>query len=207
MIGYTMSDELLSRFKTRRSLLNRLKVDDNEEAWREFHDLYGRLIFGYCLHFGIGYSEAEDIVQEVCLKVFRHIHSFDYSPNRGRFRGWLKTITQNTVIDYIRRRQNRLKGSSDYRTLCELQWEEAGQSADEVWQQEWEKALYEAALERVRGRVDEETYRIFHLYVLDAGSAKDVADETHLDANAIYAVKHRMLKYLREEVERIINAQ
>ena len=35
-------------------------------------------------------------------------------------------------------------------------------------------------------------------------SAQDVANETTLDANAIYAVKHRVLKYLREEVETIL---
>ena len=200
-----MSDEPLTVFETRESLLLRLKEQGNEQDWREFHDIYGRLIFGYCLHFNISYAEAEDIVQEVCVKVFRHIGKFDYSPEKGRFRGWLKTITRNTVTDYLRRRQNRARVAQDYLIHAEMKQETRPEQDEEVWQREWEKALYEAALERVRKRVGEETYRVFHRYVLDNESATDVADETTLDANAIYAVKHRVMRYIREEVERILN--
>ncbi|MDH3982312.1 MAG: sigma-70 family RNA polymerase sigma factor [Kiritimatiellaceae bacterium] len=193
------SSATLSAYHTRESLLLRLKEGANEEVWQDFYDIYGRLIFGYSLHFDISYSEAEDIVQEVCIKVFRQIMRFDYSRERGRFRGWLKTITHNAVIDYLRRKQNRSKTSSEYRKWLE-QEEEAAEGDDQIWRLEWEKAVFEMALDRVRERVGEETIRIFLCYVLEARSAAEVADETTLDANAIYAVKHRVLKFIREEV-------
>ncbi len=199
------SSRLLSAYKTRESLLLRLKDERNEDAWREFHSIYGRLIFGYSLHFDISYAEAEDVVQEVCIKVFRQIIRFDYSPERGRFRGWLKTMTRNTVIDYLRRKQTRLKASREFRRDMEQKLKDEAAADDEIWRKEWEKALYETAMERVRERVGEETFRIFKRYVLDRDSAQDVANETSLDANAIYAVKHRVLKYLRNEVEKIRN--
>ncbi len=199
------SSGLLSAYKTRESLLLRLKDERNEDAWREFHSIYGRLIFGYSLHFDISYAEAEDVVQEVCIKVFRQIIRFDYSPERGRFRGWLKTMTRNTVIDYLRRKQTRLKASREFRRDMEQKLKDEAAADDEIWRKEWEKALYETAMERVRERVGEETFRIFKRYVLDRDSAQDVANETSLDANAIYAVKHRVLKYLRNEVEKIRN--
>lgn len=203
----TVTGEPLTVFKTRESLLVQLKEDGNESAWRQFHDIYGRLIFGYALHFNISYAEAEDIVQEVCIKVFRQIEKFEYSPERGRFRGWLKTVTHNTVIDYLRRKQNRAKISETYRSHVELQRQMDSAEEDQIWQREWEKALYESALERVRERVGEETFRVFHLYVLKNEPAQKVARESSLDANAIYAVKHRVLRYLREEIERIENAE
>ena len=199
------SSGLLSAYKTRESLLLRLKDERNEDAWREFHSIYGRLIFGYSLHFDISYAEAEDVVQEVCIKVFRQIIRFDYSPERGRFRGWLKTMTRNTVIDYLRRKQTRLKASREFRRDMEQKLKDEAAADDEIWRKEWEKALYETAMERVRERVGEETFRIFKRYVLDRDSAQDVANETSLDANATYAVKHRVLKYLRNEVEKIRN--
>jgi len=201
------TSELLSAYKTRESLLLRLKDGQNEDAWREFHEVYGRLIFRYSLYFDISYSEAEDIVQEVCIKVFRQILRFDYSPAKGRFRGWLKTITRNTVIDYLRRKQNRLKNSKEYRLHVEQMLVDEAVADDEIWRKEWEKALCETAMERVRKRVGEETFRIFQRYVLDRDSAQDVANETSLDANAIYAVKHRVLNFLREEVEKIRNSE
>ena len=200
----SVSSEPLSAYKTRESLLLRLKDGRDEGAWHEFHDIYGRLIFGYTLHFDISYAEAEDIVQEVCIKVFRQIVRFDYSPERGRFRSWLKTITRNAVIDYLRRKQSRQKTSHEFREHMEIELEAEAKVDDEIWSMEWEKAVYENALERVRKRIGEDSFLIFRRYVLEDQSAQNVANETTLDANAIYAVKHRVLKYLREEVETIL---
>ncbi len=206
-MGNVKTSGPLSAYKTRESLLLRLKDGRDNASWREFHDIYGRLIFGYSLHFDISHSEAEDIVQEVCIKVFRQIVRFDYSPEKGRFRGWLKTITRNTVIDHLRRKQNRQKTSKEYRRHVERMLVDEAASDEEIWRKEWEKALCETAMERVRNRVGGETLRIFQRYVLDRESAKDVANETSLDANAVYAVKHRVLNYLREEVEKIRNGE
>lgn len=135
--------------------------------------------------------------------MFRQIVRFDYSRERGRFRGWLKTITHHAVIDYLRRKKKRSKTSGEYRKRVELDEEAAG-ADDEIWRLEWEKAVFETALDRVRERVGVETIRIFQRYVLEARSAAEVADETTLDANAIYAVKHRVLKFVRQEVAVIL---
>jgi len=47
------SSELLLAYKTRESLLLRLKDRKDEASWCEFHEVYSRLIFGYSLHFDI----------------------------------------------------------------------------------------------------------------------------------------------------------
>lgn len=201
------SNELLSAYKTNESLLLRLKEGEDGRAWREFYEIYGRLIFGYSLHFDISHAEAEDVVQEVCIKVFRQIVRFDYSPERGRFRGWLKTITRNAVIDYLRRNQRRRQTSMEYRKQVEQELEAEAAEDDKIWRLEWEKAIYEAALERVRKRVGEATFDVFQRYVLADQSTTEVAEETTLDANAIYAVKHRMLRYIRQEVAVIMEGE
>ncbi len=200
----TESSEQLSAYLTRESLLIRLKEGEDGCAWQEFYEIYGRLIFGYSLHFDISHAEAEDIVQEVCIKVFRQIIRFDYSPERGRFRGWLKTITRNNVIDYLRRKQSRRKTSKAYRDLAELELESQAAVDDAIWRLEWEKAIYETALARVRARIGEGTFRVFQRYVLQDQPVEAVAEEFAMDANAIYAVKHRMLKYIRQEVAVIL---
>jgi RNA polymerase sigma factor (sigma-70 family) len=196
----------LSAYHTSESLLLRLKDGQDEQAWQEFHELYGRLIFGYSLHFEISHAEAEDIVQEVCVKVFRQIIRFDYSRERGRFRGWLKTMTRNTVIDYLRRKQSRLNSTREFQQYHEQKLEAESTHDEQIWKQEWEKAIFETALERVRSRVGEDTFLVFQRYVLDDQSAADVSEETALDANAIYAVKHRMLNYIRKEARQILKA-
>ena len=203
----TESKQGLSAFQTRESLLLRLRESGDGEAWREFYEIYGRLIFGYSLRYDISHAEAEDIVQEVCVKVFRQIIRFDYSPERGRSRGWLKTITRNAVIDHLRRKRTRTKTSIEYRGEFEREMEARADLDDTIWRDEWEKAVFESALERVKKRVGPETYEVFQKYVLEDQSAAEVADETTLDANAIYAVKHRVLRYIRQEVAHIIEGE
>lgn len=191
--------------QTSTSLLLRLQQENDESSWQEFYNIYGRLIFGYSLHFNVSYSEAEDIVQEVCIKVFRQIDRFNYSPQRGRFRGWLKTITRNTVIDYLRRRQRRRDAAQEFRETSEAMFLDfEAKVDDEMWEWEWKKTLYETALDRVRERVDAGTFQAFRLYALENMDIDAVVKESGLNANAVYAVKHRILKYVREEVERLL---
>ena len=69
--------------------------------WEEFVALYGRLIlsWGRC-DFGLQASDAENLCQEVLLRVWRGIGSFD--PARGRFRAWLYTCTRNAACNLRR---------------------------------------------------------------------------------------------------------
>ncbi|VGO11626.1 ECF RNA polymerase sigma factor SigE [Pontiella desulfatans] len=195
------SNELLSAYRTRSSLLLRLKEQGDEETWREFYNIYGRMIFGYALRHGLSHAEAEDVVQNVCVKLFRHIFSFNYSTELGSFRGWLKTVTKNAVFDYLRRRSRRAGLFEGYRDHAAVMHEEKRAVDDSVWDAEWEKAVLEAALQRVYGRINEQSRKAFQLFAVENLSAGEVAERLDMEANAVYACKHRVLKLVREEVE------
>lgn len=166
-------NDSISLYQTRDSLLLRLKNPSNESGWREFFNLYGRMIFGYALHYNLNHAEAEDIVQEVVIKVFRQIRSFDYSPERGRFRGWLKTVTKHAVIDFVRRRERRRNTSVQYREHAEVLLEEPECREDDIWRQEREKAMLEVALQRVYERVGACCRDVFELFVVEHYSARE----------------------------------
>lgn len=72
--------------------------------WEEFVALYGPVIlaWGRC-DFGLQTSDADNLCQEVLLRVWRGIASFD--PARGRFRAWLYTCARNAACN-LRRGQN-----------------------------------------------------------------------------------------------------
>lgn len=197
----TESSELLTGYKTRKSLLLRLKDQRDEESWCEFYSIYGRMIFGYALRFRLNHSEAEDVVQDVCVKLFRQILTFDYSPDQGLFRGWLKTVTKHAVIDFIRRKERRSNHFETYRNHAEVILEEKQEKDDALWQKEWEKAVLDAALQRVYGRIGEQCQRTFHLFAVENLPAAEVGELLGMEANAVYACKHRVLKLVRKEVE------
>ena len=129
-------DDFRSVCQTRQSLLLKLKEQGDEASWREFYTIYGRMILGYALRHQLTHSEAEDVTQDVCVKLFRRILSFDYSPEQGRFRGWLKTITRHAVIDFLRRRECRARHFKFYCEHAAATSDEGVVDDERLWEEE-----------------------------------------------------------------------
>ena len=96
---------------TRATLLERLRDGANALAWDEFFAYYWPTIYGFARHRGCSEHTAEEIVQDVMLKVFQQRDVYQYDPARGRFRDWLGTVVRNNVAEHRRRPANRLQGS------------------------------------------------------------------------------------------------
>lgn len=79
-------------------------LEGNPEAFREIVERYQRLVLNVVYHY-LGYAdEAEDLSQEVFLKVFRALDSFDTSRT---LKSWIARITANTCLDHMRRARSR----------------------------------------------------------------------------------------------------
>ncbi len=96
-------------------LLPRCRRGD-EAAWRELVGLYTRKVFGLAYRFTGRVDEAEDLTQEVFVKVYQTLQR--YREDDGPFGGWLMAVARNHAIDsYRRRKQERLHRSEDVRAL------------------------------------------------------------------------------------------
>ncbi len=79
-------------------------------AWEELVRLHTRRVYGLCYRFTGSGSEAQDLTQEVFLRVFRTIRTF--RSTEGSFGTWLARVTRNLLIDHYRRtRQERVTDS------------------------------------------------------------------------------------------------
>jgi RNA polymerase sigma-70 factor (ECF subfamily) len=67
----------------------------------ELYERYSSRMFGVCLRYAGNTEEAEDILQEGFVKVFRKIDSFR---SEGSFEGWIRRIFVNTAIEHFRRK-------------------------------------------------------------------------------------------------------
>jgi len=79
------------------------------EAWEQLARTQHRRIYGICYRFTGSQSDAEDQTQEVFLKMYKNLSSFD--PAKGGFTTWLTTLTRNLLVDNYRR--SRLERASD----------------------------------------------------------------------------------------------
>src|SRR5215207_3345396 len=80
-------------------------------ALSALYDRYSRTVFGVGVKLLGDRSLAEELVQEVFLKVWRSSHTFD--PSRGSFSTWLYRVTRNCALDLYRKRSYRVRPVPD----------------------------------------------------------------------------------------------
>jgi RNA polymerase sigma-70 factor (ECF subfamily) len=79
-------------------------LSGEDAAWEELLRLHTRRVYGLCYRFTGKDSEAQDLAQEVFLRVFRALGSFRSA--EGSFTTWLARLTRNLLIDHYRRTRN-----------------------------------------------------------------------------------------------------
>jgi RNA polymerase sigma-70 factor (ECF subfamily) len=81
-------------------------------AWEDIVRLHNRRIYNFCYRFTNSPDHAEDLTQEVFIKVYRTLASYDVE--KGAFTTWLTTLTRNLLVDHFRRsKQDRMTDSID----------------------------------------------------------------------------------------------
>ncbi len=84
----------------------------DSEAWSQLVVSQHRRIYAICYRFTGSGPDAEDLTQEVFLKLYRNLSSFD--TEKGSFQTWITTLTRNLLVDHFRRsRQERVTDSMD----------------------------------------------------------------------------------------------
>jgi len=82
------------------SLVSRCLRGD-ETAWEDLIRLHTRKVYALCYRFTGSGSEAQDLTQEVFLRVFKTVKTFRSA--EGSFATWLSRVTRNLLIDHYRR--------------------------------------------------------------------------------------------------------
>jgi RNA polymerase sigma-70 factor (ECF subfamily) len=187
---------------TSASLLDRLRVKPDPESWRQLVELYTPLIRTWLHRHAalLADADADDLVQEVLTVVVRRLPTFEYRRRTGAFRRWLRTITVNCLRDFWRSRRKGPQATGDSEFLHMLEQLEDPQSTlSKVWDQEHDRHVTQALLERIRPRFNANTWTAFRRVALDGASAEAVAEELGLTVNAVFIAKSRVLSLLRQE--------
>ena len=195
-------DELIP---TRQSLLSRLKDYDDNDSWHEFFYTYWKLIYGMAKRSGLNEVEAQEVVQETIIAVSKHMPDFKYDRSKGSFKGWLLQLTRWRIQDQLRKRQRDAKlvaprddESSGTRIMDSIP-DPVGINA--VWEDEWQKNLIEAALQKVKERVKPKQYQVFDLYVLKGWPIAKITATLGVNFAQIYLAKFRVTALIKKEIK------
>ena len=84
-------------------------IAGEQQAWAQLVSSQHRRIYGICYRFTNSACDAEDLTQDVFIKVYKNLNSFDLQ--KGSFQTWMTTLARNLLVDHFRR--TRLDRASD----------------------------------------------------------------------------------------------
>lgn len=94
------------------ALLVRRCIAGDAVAWDEIVQRYHRRIYNICYRFAGSTDDAQDLTQEVFIRMYRTLNSYDVG--RGAFMTWVTTLTRNLLVDHFRKtKHDRLTDSLD----------------------------------------------------------------------------------------------
>lgn len=193
-----MSDTA-SKLHTRPSLLLRLRDLQDAAAWQTFTEVYAPLLYRWCRRHGLQEADAADVSQDVLAQVAKSIRSFEYQPDRGKFRNWLGVVLRSKLARFQGKEARAVRGTGSSTAQLALH-EAAAPDADSEWTASFNAHLVRIALDRIRPNFDAANWRAFERVWLDDCPAADVAKELAMPPTRVYVAKSRILKRLREEI-------
>ena len=184
---------------TRKSLLHRLRDAGDDASWRTFFETYWRLIYNVARKSGLSDDAAQEVVQETVISVARKMPEFCYDPAKGSFKQWLLLITRRRIQDHLRKLYRALPATDGPAEVVERQMETLPSPVlapdahfDAAWEEEWRENIFQAALTRVRSRVNPKSYQVFDYCVLQNLRAPVVAKMLGLNIAQVYLARHRV---------------
>jgi RNA polymerase sigma-70 factor (ECF subfamily) len=187
-------------------LLKRLRQDsDDQKAWGAFVAHYGPKIRAWCCQRGLQAADADDVTQDVLLRLARTLRKFAYNPSL-KFRGWLRVMTEHAVLDFFADQNRRPRGRGEDRGLAALVTAEAQDDLLALVENEFTRAVVTQACATVHARVEPQTWEAFLLTACENRPGEDVAAALGMNVTAVFKAKSRVLQYIRQEIERLDGA-
>lgn len=184
---------------TRPTLLLRLRNRTDQLSWQEFHERYGELLYRYARARGASAVDAEDVVQDVEMYVFKAMEGFEYDVRKGRFRAYLRSAVVHTMGRRAKK-QARQGEVLDPQTFDYLAGQHEAEQ-DDRWDHEWRMHRLRWALRAISSDVEPITLEAFRLHVLVGRSAGETAGQLNLSAASVYQAKSRILKRVKQKLE------
>lgn len=192
---------------TQASLLERLADPGDEDAWREFVGIYAPHVYTWAKRHGMQDCDAADVTQIVLGRLVKGMQTFRYDPAKGRFRGWLRTVTANAVRSFATRdqRMDRAAGGTSVNRRISSLVDTATPLDDlqSVLDQQANRELLAAAESRVRVKVKPSNWRAWEMTVRMNVAPADVATRLGMPPSHVYVARSRITNMLRQEVQRL----
>ena len=186
---------------TNTQLLDDLRNPGNETVWQQFVNRYMPMIVKYAVRAGLRSADAEDAAQQTMIAFCTAYQQGKYDREKGRLRFWLYGIARNQIKSVFKRRaKQEVQVAEDTAQTDFFARQPAEADLERVWEEEWREAVLRQCLEEVHREFDAKSIEAFELFAWKGLPAQEVAERLDMTPNAVFIVKSRILKRIRELV-------
>lgn len=159
-------------------------------AQQQLYEHFKAKMFAVCLRYANSRPDAEDVLQEGFVKVFRDLHQFR---GEGSFEGWMRRVIVNVALQHLRKQ----RGGLQFAELENVEYK-LSDVEDSVFE-ESEKA---AALVKLMQKMPTGFRTVLNLYVLEEYSHQEIADELGISVGTSKSQLNRAKAFLKNLLEK-----
>lgn len=180
---------------------------DPSSIWPVFVDKYGPILHRWCRRWGASPSDADDVVQECMIVVFRKLDTYRNNP-RSNFRSWLKTVAYRIWLQVIEVSERNLRDPGDGNSGRMADWDrlrsqEARNDLADHFDAIADQEILELACSRVRNLVEPVTWNCFELLKVEGLPGQTIAERLDIKIGSVFTNACRVRKLLKQEVDRL----
>ena len=192
------ADEDRSEFRTNIALIKSVRDPADTESWRKFHDFYAPLLRRYLKRLGLEENAANDVFQDVFVRLLQNLPTFELDKQRGRFRSYLWKLTYSALVDQARRVKVRAQAEEQwvrrFREASDSESRRVQEELNEINRQQ----ILKRVLPRVRSTTSETAWRCFEERLLKGRSGAEIGGELSIPADTVYVYASRVMKLVRQ---------
>lgn len=169
------------------NLIERI-INGDKAAMQELYQTHERYWFRICLRYGRNRAEAQDILQEGLVMIFRDLHQFDAA--RGEFKSWSNRVLINAALRYLKKNQWQLSFEDLELVLNTLDFSETSMeklSAKEITQ--------------VIQQLPTGYRMVFNMYEVEGYSHREIAAALNISEGTSKSQLSKAKKMLRQKIE------
>lgn len=191
----------ISPTETRASLILRLRDPEDVAAWDEFVELYTPVVHRVAKGRGLQSADADNLVQEVMLKVSQSLTAWLEREDRGRFRAWLVRIARNEAVDLLTQLSSRSLGIQGEQARCAMEETQQSDEIASLIDLEYDRTVFDWAANQVQETVQPQTWQAFWLTHVEGHSIQQAAQKLGVRSANIHFGRSRVMARLRELVQ------
>ncbi len=184
----------MSNDDTQLTIIAGVRTQD-PDRWREFDSIYRPMLFAYLRKQGLKEFEANDVVQDVFVKVLSKIHTYDRA--KCKFRSWLFSLAHNAMVDRARQQASYQKALDGWAALVLQATPTDSIRMEQEWVELHRKRILAHALKTTQECTSSKAWTCFEQRLLRNRPAAQVAADLKLKPRAVYVYACRVLKQVR----------